>query len=465
MYLECKGYDMKQKIALITMVCSMVYSTSAAADQSEIDVLKQQLLQMQSQMQVMQERLIELEQENAKHKNQFVSKQQVQETVEQVIKDSDTQQLSDVSVAFKPGLAVSSKDKAFSFGVDGAIQIDTSSINDDALDRSSGTTIRRARLGLKGTFFKEWHYRFQAGFGNGSETIVDAYGSYTGFDGFEIKAGQFKEPFSLEQIQSARNITFVERATLLALSPARSIGLQGKYHTGDYTLTAGVFGDNVNTQSTDDEAISFTGRATALPYQSENSLLHVGLSGSYRLPDRANDEVSFSAGIEETVQTVDAVDTGAITNVEGTVLFGAELAGYWGPFSLQGEYAHADVSRDNGFEDVSFDAAYIQGSWFLTGEHRSYSRKNAVFGGVSPKNPPGNGGIGAFEIGARYSTIDLTDGPITGGESDNISFSFSWYPNKYTRFLANYTIVDTDENAVVPNDDPQIFSTRFQVDF
>ena len=94
---------------------------------------------------------------------------------------------------------------------------------------------------------------------------------------------------------------------------------------------------------------------------------------------------------------------------------------------------------------------------------------NAGNGGLRRIKPAkdfklGKGG-GAWEIGARYDVLDLTDGTVTGGEMDNYVLALNWYPNDRIRFMVNYTVVDTDSNAVAANDEPHIIGLRAQYDF
>ena len=59
-------------------------------------------------------------------------------------------------------------------------------------------------------------------------------------------------------------------------------------------------------------------------------------------------------------------------------IIGLEGAVNWNQFSLQGEYVFTDV--DKGMSQSGFlDSCYIQGSWYLTGEHRHYSRKKRCY--------------------------------------------------------------------------------------
>ena len=78
--------------------------------------------------------------------------------------------------------------------------------------------------------------------------------------------------------------------------------------------------------------------------------------------------------------------------------------------------------------------------------------------------------LGALELAARYSTVDLTDGWITGGEEDIITVGLNWYANPRVRIMANYLMIDNDKNAndagtVLGNDNPNAFQMRVQGQF
>ena len=82
----------------------------------------------------------------------------------------------------------------------------------------------------------------------------------------------------------------------------------------------------------------------------------------------------------------------------------------------------------------------------LTGEKRSYSSSRGAFGTVRPAKPLDfdEGGWGAFELVARYSTVDLDDRNINGGEQDIITAGLNWYMNNNFRLMFNYQYVDVD---------------------
>ena len=154
------------------------------------------------------------------------------------------------------------------------------------------------------------------------------------------------------------------------------------------------------------------------------------------------------------------VDTGAITT-DGVDLLNPEVALVAGAFSLQGEYMRALVDGSPG-SNLGFQGGYVQVSFFLTGENRADKTPGAAFSGVRPgRNFLGRGGgCGVWEIGLRYSALDLNEEEVRGGELRDVTVGLNWYLNPNTRVAMNY--VRADLASVVDSD---VFQTRLQVEF
>ena len=81
---------------------------------------------------------------------------------------------------------------------------------------------------------------------------------------------------------------------------------------------------------------------------------------------------------------------------------------------------------------------------------------------MKPAHDFGPGGSGAVELTARYSSIDLEDGGVSGNEQQNITVGLNWHLNKNTRFMTNYVHTELDD----PVDEGADFLLfRFQIDF
>jgi len=72
---------------------------------------------------------------------------------------------------------------------------------------------------------------------------------------------------------------------------------------------------------------------------------------------------------------------------------------------------------------------------------RPYKFQEGIWDSVRPESIVGKGGIGAWELAARYSNADLSDASITGGEEDNITLGLNWYPAPNLRFMLDYVHV------------------------
>lgn len=402
--------------------------------------------------------------------NSAITQQQYDQLKEEVEGSDQNEQEKgeedDVRVSTKGGIEVDSYDGGFSFELGGRLMIDAAYYAEDRNPLGSGTELRRARLEAEGVLFEDWGYEFGVDFAGGGADVKDAYIQYEGDWPMRLTVGQFKEPFSLEELTSSKYITFMERALPNEFAPGRNIGV-GLHARGEHwTAAAGAFGEAFDADPADegDEGWGVTGRLTYARDESDARVFHSGASISYRRPDEGK-SVSFNARPESHVTDLKFVDTGSVNEVGHLAKYGVELAAVFDRFSVQSEYIRTDVERDAGLADVTFDGWYAYGSWFLMGEARQYKRKKGVFGPVNPK-----GRYGAWELAVRYSAIDLTDGAIVGGRENNLTFGLNWYANPRVRIMADYVIVDNDGNAdadggVSGDDDLNLFQARFQIHF
>ena len=373
---------------------------------------------------------------------------------------------SDISLKTEGGIEVATFDGRFSFSVGGRLMLDTAFYDDNETDLGDGTELRRARIELSGTVMNDWEYAFDVEFGDGDADIKDAYIKLCRFWPTEIKIGNYKEPFSLENLTSSNDITFMERSLIDELSPGRSIGISADTSGKTWTGAIGFFGQEYNDDVDDegDEGWGAAGRFTFAPIAEEKRAVHMGVAGNYRKVDDEG-EIKFNPRPESNITDIEFADTDDIEDVDNVTSYGLECAGVFGPLSIQGEYVQARVNRDHGLQDYEFYGYYIYGSWMLTGESRNYERSSGKFNKLKPKTSNG-----AIEIALRYSAIDLTDKDVTGGKETHTTLGANWYINSYVRVMANYIWVLNDKDAdadgdAMGHDDPKIFQTRVQIAF
>ncbi|MGH8536370.1 MAG: OprO/OprP family phosphate-selective porin [Gammaproteobacteria bacterium] len=389
-------------------------------------------------------------------------------------------------VETKEKLEISTPDGAFKWRIGGRLHTDAAIYSNDTgtgdtTTLASGADIRRARLAVEATLYRHWQLKLEydfAGAGEVDDGIRDAYLRYLHTAGWPLSltVGQFKEYLGLESITSSNDISFIERALpsrtfndIAGGSDGRRIGAGlNTYGNNLWTASAGIFGRNASGETGADEdepdasdPITFVGRLTFSPVHTENRAVHLGFAGSWLNPDD-NDTVRIRSRPEARIGADRLVDTGDLDAADVS-RYGAEAAAVYGPFSLQGEYLRADINPEAaGGPDVGFDGWYVMGSWLLTGESRGYVFEEARFKNPKPRGIVGKGGIGAWEVLTRYSSLDLSDETVDGGEEDNFTFGVNWYPTPNFKFMANYVKVLDIEGGDFDGAEPDIFQLRAQ---
>jgi phosphate-selective porin OprO/OprP len=343
------------------------------------------------------------------------------------------------------------------------------------VDRQTGadfqadvTRLRTARLGVEGTWNSNWAYKAEFTVAGGSANWEDLILEYKPTDSISIMAGNFKT-VSFENISSSRYTTFMERGPFNdVLDIGRVMNVQVKANGENWTAAAAISGDSLNnadptaTATGGSETLGVNGRVTWVPINGDATKLHVGAWARYR--DR-QDQANFTyQARNNTNYGARYITTGAV-GVSDTMV-GLEGIFIQGPFSVQGEWATADVDR---LANVSSNlkSYYVSGSWFVTGEMKNLDVKKGEWGRTKILNPMTGGGLGALELAVRYDNTDLTDFniPATAGEYSAWTLGANWYPHPYVRFMANYTKSENDNRAVGADVDVETLQFRAQFDF
>ncbi len=330
-----------------------------------------------------------------------------------------------------------------------------------------GGEIRGFRIGMVGTlklFERPWIYTlfgatnaFDKGY---NEEDLD---SFTLFDwrldipflrNSVMSIGKQKEPISGERVQSMLFNHMQERSAVSdAMLPSRNVGIvwNGSDPERYTSWGIGVFNDWLDSSvDFDESATQYVGRLAWAPLRTrdDSHLLHLGFG--YRYSDakegfRYRTEPEFN-------QAPDYVDTGfgtdtGVLEADRLQTYTAELAWRRGPLWLASEYTRTDVDNP-ALGNPSFDGYWVGVSWVVTGEMRSYNKKSGTFGGVPVSRSVYQNGKGALELSARWSTIDLEDGAVRGGEMDIASLGLTWWLTPFFGINANYRYIWNTLNGV-----------------
>lgn len=350
-------------------------------------------------------------------------------------------------------LQITSADGRHAYRLGGRLMHDATWWDDDGGDVpwQSGQEFRRARLFVSGEIDGVWDWKFQFEFTDLDDEpqagIEDAYVRYTGFEDTAIAVGQLKAPFSMDELTSSRYMTFVERSLVTEATSSivgnRRPGLHLKRTLGNHFTVAGAFtGNRVSDANDFDGEHAFTVRGTWSPVHEAERAVHLGLAAGWRRLDeglrvRARPEVHLAG------RPVDNDVADDVIPADDVQVIGLDGAWVSGPLSLQGEYVAYDLDET---VPGSGDGAgwFLAGSWFLTGESRNYHFASGDFGSTRVHRPVGAGGRGAWELAARFSTLDLDDsaslglGGDGGGEIDNLTLGVNWYLNNNMMFRLDY---------------------------
>lgn len=297
----------------------------------------------------------------------------------------------------------------------------------------SETELRRASIDIECEIDEYWQAEFQVSFEDEDQgpEVEDAFIAFTGWDNFSFLIGQTKEPFGLEELTSSKQISLIERSMATnAFAPGNNPGFEISGHQRHFTWAIGAFEAEDNESRRDNYAL--TGRLVFTPWEHEKRILHIGAAGSFRDFNGEGYKIKTHAEVHTAEEIVRSVEIPA----DEVQLYGLELVSIFGPFSIQAEHMSAKIkaSADN---DASYAGYYIQGSYFLTGETRSY--KKGTFKSTKPLNI-----YGALELLFRYSFLDAEDNN-NGVRVSNFTLGANYYLNKWIRLMANYintTLVD-----------------------
>src|SRR5437660_9933905 len=319
-------------------------------------------------------------------------------TKTKITSDGKTYVEKNVAAPEKPPVYVLPRGPEIKLTLGGFIQVNFEDGDVSAFEGRFGSTalkdrfrLRRARINLTGEFAENFDFKIEGDFEN-SDGISSSRTAFSATDIFinwhqlpeaQIKIGQWKAPFGLEQITPDTTLFTIERSLPTgAITPERQIGIQlwGKPFTKLWpdqkdllTYYAGIFnGNGRNTTVNDNNNFMYVGRLELMPFKGKI----VGQDSSLKLgADVLNSRDDAGTNISQSLNL--------LVNADGSlspfVLPGADERTAWsvdawfnlGLFDLIGEYLQEKVDGRTvngvppGFTDFTTSGYYITAAYFL----------------------------------------------------------------------------------------------------
>ncbi len=310
--------------------------------------------------------------------------------------------------------------------------------------------LRRARINVSGDYHEQFDFKLEGDFSQTDTgiTVRDANGrtlasnstrtSFGATDLFinwhrlpelNIKAGQYKAPFGLEQLTSDTKLFTIERSQVTsALTPERQIGVQiwGKPLTNLWpeqkelvTYYGGVFnGNGRNVSVNDNNEYMYVGRLEAQTPKAKWFNQEVGIKlGVNGLSSRDDAGTNLSPAGNLRVNSEGSLTSFTAPAAAERDAYGLDFSFRLGPFDLVGEYLseriHKRGPRDLApdFKGFRADGFYVQGSYFII-----------------PKT---------LQLVAKYESFN--PGQVANDDVDSITAGINYYiKGDDIKLLANY---------------------------
>ena len=380
-----------RKIALLAIVLAAIQplTIQSASESDRLEKLERAVEQLQKRNTELEAEVRSLKQQTATAPNsKFKTK---------ITHDGKTYVEQAVPAPEKPPLFVLQRGSEIKLVLGGFIQVNFEDSDAFAFNGNFGQSaikdrfrLRRARVNLTGDFAEQFDFKMEGDFGqndgtNNNRTAfsgTDIWLNWHQFPAAQIKIGQWKAPFGLDQLTPDTSLYTIERTLPTgAITPDRQIGVQlwGMPFTNIWpeqkdllTYYAGIFnGNGKNTTVNDNNNFMYVGRLESTLFKDvfgKGSFLKLGADVLNSRDDKGTN-ISQSGNL--------------LVNSDGSLspftLPGADERTAWsvdawlklGPFDLIGEYLQEHVNGRTvnevppGFADFTTDGYYVTAGYFL----------------------------------------------------------------------------------------------------
>jgi phosphate-selective porin OprO/OprP len=370
------------------------------------------------------------------------------------------------------GFHLDTADKEFSFGISGMTQLDGMlyARPTPGIDTSSGFYNPRSRIYFEGHATKpiSWEFSFQNFFD--TVQLLDAYVNFNYDSRFQVQIGRYKNPFSYEFYREhIWDLMAPERSVWAVNYEAnRRFGLMahGVLFSERVEYALGSFDTQRNGFSAFHSHQDLEAYLNFKPfYEREEGFLlrnlqfggsvDVGTENQPLTPAVLRANFSPGPATITSTATTNAAELPFLAFNPGVLergsraLWEAHLAYYYGGLSLVSTLEGGHEGYANGPAvppvHIPIDGWSVQAAYLLTGE-TIRDRTN-----IQPLHPfdlrQGRFGLGAWELTARYSQLDVDSRVFTAGLADPrlwtnhakmVDAGLNWYLNQFVKVLFDW---------------------------
>jgi phosphate-selective porin OprO and OprP len=405
---------------------------------------------------------------------------QVEKVVDERLKKSAHDVGTRPLAGWQDGFYLQSPDGDFRLRLRGYLQGDARFFSSEGGDTGPNSFfLRRVRPILEGTVFKNIDFRIMPDFGGGATVLQDAYVDLKFVPQAQLRVGKFKEPVSLERLQSGSELLFIERSVANNLPPNRDVGIQlsGDLAKGAVSYQLGAFNgvnDGGSSDGDTDDGKDIAARVFTQPFRNKtNSALQglgFGIAGNWGKQKDALSGTAYRTAGRSTFFRYDQ----NVAGLGDRRRIVPQFYYFRGPFGLMGEYISSkqDVREAAVRGDLTNKAWFLQGSWVLTGEKASYRS-------VTPAKPfdREKKQWGAVELAARYARVSVDDDAfrlgfadpaVSASDAKAFTLGLNWYLNRNVKAQFNWERTDFDRSIRFGSDSrdhEDVFLTRLQLAF
>jgi phosphate-selective porin OprO/OprP len=379
-------------LAAIVLMTAPRLSAQTASESERLQKLERAVEQLQK-------RNAELEQEVSGLKKQAASTAEVAAKMKtKVTYDGKKYVEKAVVEQEKPPVFVVQRGSEIKLVLGGFIQINFEDGDVSAFEGRFGQTaqkdrfrLRRARINLTGDFAENFDFKIEGDFGQGDGlnsnrlafSGTDIFLNWHQFPEAQVKIGQWKAPFGLEQLTPDTSLYIIERSLPTgAITPDRQIGAQlwGKPFANVWpdqkdllTYYAGIFnGNGRNVSVNDNNNFMYVGRLELMPFKGKIFGQESSLKlGGDVLNSRDDAGTNISQSLNLLVNADGSLSPFVLPGADERTAWGVDAWFKLGPFDLIGEYLQEKVNGRTvngvfpGFADFTTNGYYITAGYFL----------------------------------------------------------------------------------------------------